>query len=110
MCSVTVIIMFGASQSMNEARDRRLEYFNEATIMCCVYHCVIFTPYYVEEPIAVYTMGYSMIGFAVFNIFVNASVLLYETFSTTVRKYKIIRQKYRKWKSARNLKKVQKKK
>ena len=102
MCSVTVIIMFGASQSMNEARDRRLEYFNEATIMCCVYHCVIFTPFYAEEPTAVYTMGYSMIGFTVFNIFVNASVLLYTTFFTTVRKYKIIRQKYRKWKSARN--------
>jgi hypothetical protein len=83
--------MFGASQSMSEARDRRLEYFNEATIMCCVYHCVIFTPYYAEEPTSVYTMGYSMIAFVVFNISVNASVLLYVTFFTTLRKYKIIR-------------------
>ena len=95
---------------MNEARDRRLEYFNEAMIICCVYHCVIFTPYYAENPTSVYTMGYSMIVFAVFIIFVNASVLLYVTFFTTYKKYKIIRQRYRKWSYMRNLKKIQKRK
>ena len=79
-CSILVIIIFGYSQSMNETRDSKLEYFNEATILCCVYHCIIFTPFYGEDPTALYTMGYSMIFFAVFNVFVNASVLLFVTF------------------------------
>jgi hypothetical protein len=106
---LTVIIIFGYSQSMNEARDRRLEFFNEATIMCCVYHCIIFTPSYVDDPTVRYTMGYSMIFFTVFNILVNASVLLYVTISTTIRNFKIIRYKYRKWSLALKLKKQQKK-
>ena len=76
---------------MNEARDRRLEFFNEATIMCCIYHCIIFTPFYVDDPTARYTMGYSMIFFAVFNICLNCLVLFYVTFHTANKKYKIVR-------------------
>ena len=100
-----VVIIFGYSLSMNEARDRRLEYFNEATIMCCVYHCIVFTPFYVDDPTSRYTMGYSMIFFTVFNILVNGSVLVYVTIFTTIRNFKIIRQRYRKWSLALKLKK-----
>jgi hypothetical protein len=46
---VVVIILLGSSNSFRLARDRRLEYFNEYTILCCVYHFFCFTDF-VEIP------------------------------------------------------------
>lgn len=70
-----VIILFGYSNVYFLPNDRRLEFFNEATILLCVYHCFVFTDF-VAEPETRYTMGYSMIGSTIFNFIVNSFLLV----------------------------------
>ena len=70
-----VVIIFGYSNPLKETLDRRLEFFNEATILVCVYHCFIFTSF-TDNPESSYTMGLSMIVISVFNIAGNMGVML----------------------------------
>jgi len=76
---IFVIILLGASQPMNFALDRRLEYFNETTILACVYHMFIFTEF-ADNPIARYLMGYSLIFFALINIVINIIIMIRATY------------------------------
>lgn len=56
-------------------RDRQLEFFNEASILLCVYHLYLFTDF-VDNPIIRYKVGYSFIGCTCANIMVNVFVLM----------------------------------
>lgn len=87
MIGTTVVILFGTTGAMKLPRDRRLEYFNEATIMICVYHLYVFTDF-VDNPVTRYQVGYSLIGTACFNVLVNVSVLVYVTYITMAFKLK----------------------
>jgi hypothetical protein len=78
MTTIAVIIIFGYSNVYFLPYDRRVEFFNEANIMLCVYHCFLFTDF-VPDPEARYIMGYSMIASTVFNFFVNGVLLLSDT-------------------------------
>lgn len=75
---IAVIIIFGHSNVFFLPKNRRMEYFNEATIVSCLYHCYLFTDF-VPSPVDRYTMGYSMIAFTMLNFVVNCSVMLLET-------------------------------
>jgi len=88
-CSV-VLILFGESRSMNLALDRRIEYFNEATILICTYHLFIFTDF-VQDPEPRYTMGYSVIFFALMNIMTNLIAMIYVTLKVIIKKFKVTR-------------------
>ena len=70
-----VVIIFGYISAKRLPRDRRMEYFNEVTIMMCVYHLFFFTDF-VDDPIARYQLGFSLIGVTCLNIIGNVSVLL----------------------------------
>ena len=76
--SVMVIVIFGYSNVYYMAKDRRLEFFNEFTILCCIYHYYLFTDF-VPDPEARYTVGYSLIGFTLLNFIVNVIVMTYTT-------------------------------
>jgi hypothetical protein len=78
------------------SRNRRLEFFNEATILICCYHTFLFTDF-VDDPIMRYSMGYSLIGFTVLNIAVNICLMMMETGKSLLRVFKVIRFKYRGW-------------
>ena len=60
-----VIIIYGYSDVHLLALDRRLEYFNDSSIILCVYHCFLFTDF-VDDPIARYQIGYSFIATVLF--------------------------------------------
>ncbi len=77
MCA-SVIIIFGYSRIYFISIDRRLEYFNEAVILCCIYHYYLFTDF-VPDPAARYTIGYSLVGFTLLGIVVNLIVMLNAT-------------------------------
>lgn len=78
MTCITVIIIFGYSNVYFLPYDRRVEFFNEATIILCVYHCFIFTDF-VADPEVRYLMGYSMIVCTCFNFIVNGLLVLFDT-------------------------------
>lgn len=77
MTSVFVIITFGYSNVYFLPYDRRLEYFNEFTILLNVYHCFIFTDF-VPDPEVRFYMGYSMIGFTIYNFSINGGLMIIE--------------------------------
>lgn len=101
ICSVTVIIIFGYSNVYFLPSDRRLEFFNEATILLCVYHCFLFTDY-VPLPEDRFFMGYSMIASTVLNFSVNGGLLIINSIKLLVKQYKTTRKKYRFWKHKRS--------
>ena len=75
-----VVIIFSYKVTFNLSRDQMLEYFNEATILICVYHLFIFTDY-VDNVNARFVMGYSLVFFAFLNLLVNVLVLITVTIS-----------------------------
>lgn len=87
LTSVFVIVIFGYSNIYYLARDRHLELFNEATILCCIYHYYLFTDF-VPDPEVRYTIGYSLIGFTFLNFVVNFIVMCYKTIVILIKKYK----------------------
>jgi hypothetical protein len=78
MLGTVVVILFGSINTYTLPRDRRLEYFNEATIMLCVYHYYVFTDF-VSDPVARYQTGYSLIAVTCINLAVNMIVMVYVT-------------------------------
>ena len=78
MLGTVIIILFGSVNAYTLPRDRRLEYFNEATIMLCVYHYYVFTDF-VSDPVARYQAGYSLIAVTCTNLAVNMIVMLFVT-------------------------------
>ena len=72
---VAVIVLFGYSNVYFLPSDRRLEFFNEFTILMCLYNCYLFTDF-VPRPEERYTMGYCMIVCTVFNFTVNATFMI----------------------------------
>lgn len=75
---IVVIILFGYSNVYFIPKDRRLEFFNEATILLCLYHFYLFTDF-VPDAEARYTMGYSLIVATCFNFGVNVIVMIEAT-------------------------------
>jgi len=71
-----VVIIFGYISAYRLPRDRRIEYFNEITIMMCVYHLFLFTDY-VDDPVNRYYVGFSLIGVSCLNIIGNLSVMIW---------------------------------
>lgn len=98
-CGVIVVIIFGSTDSFRLPRDRRMEYFNEANIMCCVYHFFCFTDF-VDAPARPY-VGYSLIGNVVFGLVVNIVVMFKVAGSDIVFKLKKLRYLYRFWRARR---------
>jgi hypothetical protein len=94
MLSTIVIILIGYSAPMALPINRRLEYFNEATILACIYHYYIFTSF-VPNPETRYLVGWSLIGFATLNVLVNLFFLLLATYETLKLNVKMCRQKCR---------------
>lgn len=72
--SISVIMIFGYSNVFFLPYDRRLEFFNETTILLCVYHCYLFTDF-VPGPEDRYSMGFSMIGCIILNFAVNGYLI-----------------------------------
>jgi hypothetical protein len=72
------VIIFGYISAHKFPRDRRIEYFNEVTIMMCVYHLFVFTDF-VDDPVTRYYVGFSLIGVSCLNIIGNVSVMLWVT-------------------------------
>ncbi len=99
-CSVVVVIVFGSINSMRLPRDRRLEYFNEANIMLCIYHFYCFTDF-VDVPTRVY-VGYSLIGCVSFNLLINMLIMFKVAGSSIMFKLRELRYKYRLWRVKRN--------
>jgi hypothetical protein len=85
---------------MRLPRDRRLEFFNEANIMCCIYHFYCFTDF-VDVPTRVY-VGYSLIGCVSFNLLVNMLVMFKVAGSDLIHKLRKARYKFRFWRAKRN--------
>jgi hypothetical protein len=73
-----VVISVGHSNIYRLPSDLRLEYFNECTIMICVYHYICFT-LFVDDPIVRYYVGYSLIGVTCFNLVVNVLLIVIHT-------------------------------
>lgn len=73
--SVIVIILFGYSNVFYRAKDRRLEFFNEFIILCCVYHYYLFTDF-APDPDSRYFMGYSLIFCTLVCLAINLIVML----------------------------------
>ncbi len=69
------VIIYGYISAHKFPRDRRMEYFNEVTIMMCVYHLFVFTDF-VDDPFTRYYAGFSLIGVTCLNIVGNVAVLL----------------------------------
>lgn len=88
------MILLGHSNSFWLPSDRRLEFFNEATIMLCVYHCFLLTDF-VDDPETRYQIGFSFIAFVCFNLAVNLLWLAYNTLTVMITTYKKLRQKFR---------------
>lgn len=76
--SIVVIIMFGHSNVHHVPSHRRLEYFNEWSILVSLYHFVCFTPF-VSDPVTKYNVGYSLIAVVSTNWLVNAFIMIKET-------------------------------
>jgi len=81
------VIVFGYISAKRLPRDRRMEYFNEVTIMMCVYHLFVFTDF-VDDPITRNYAGYSLIGVTCLNIVGNIGVLLSVTLKMLIFKLK----------------------
>jgi hypothetical protein len=90
-------------------RNRVLEFFNEAIILLCCYHTFCFTDF-VDDPIIRYNVGFSLIVLTSINVGVNIIVMMLETLKKLFRIFKVLRQKYEKWKILRKIKQIQKKK
>lgn len=71
-------IFFEYSNVYLIAKLRRIEYFNEATIMLCSYHTFLFTDF-VDDPLDRYSIGYSLIASTGFNIAVNICMMMIDT-------------------------------
>ena len=74
MC-IIVVISFGYSLPFRLPFDRRIEYFNEITIVLCCYHLFLFTDF-VDDAEIRYYIGYSIMSFACLNIFVNLGFII----------------------------------
>lgn len=72
---VLVIVFFGYSNVYFIPKDRKLEFFNEATILLCVYHFYLFTDF-VPDAEARYALGYSLIVSTCLNFGVNVLVMV----------------------------------
>lgn len=105
--SVMVIITFGSSDAFRLPRDRRLEYFNETTILWCIYHFFCFTDF-VEVPERT-QVGYSLMGFVMLNFIGNLIVMLYVAAADLCHKMKKWRFQFRMWKFKRSKKNKPKK-
>ena len=75
LSSVFVIITLGQILPFREPLARRMEYFNEITILFCFDHLYLFTDF-VFDPVTRFNTGYSLIGFALFNFVFNIIVSL----------------------------------
>ena len=91
---ILVVIIFGHSLPFHLPRDRRIEYFNEVSILICSYHLFLFTDF-VDDADTRYQIGYSMIAFTSLNILVNLLLLVFTTMGQIVKTLKQVRQKYR---------------
>lgn len=116
--SVAVIILFGHSNVHHLPSDRRLEYFNEWSILICQYHFICFTAFVSDANIK-FSVGYSLIAVVTFNFFVNVFFMLRPTilgviwyFKTKIHAYKVkkIRAKNAKTALAKAIKQFQKRK
>lgn len=74
---MVVIVIFGYSNVYFLPYDRKLEFFNEFTILTCLYNCYLFTDY-VPSPETRFIIGYSMIVCTMFNFAVNATLMVIE--------------------------------
>jgi len=68
---------------------RRVEYFNEVTIMICAYHYFCFTDF-VSDPETRYTVGLWLILFTCLNMFVNLAVLLISVLLKLANKIRLV--------------------
>ena len=75
LSSLTVIYVLGYILPFREPLARRMEYFNEISILFCFDHLYLFTDF-VLDPVMRFNIGYSLIGFALFNFVVNIIVNL----------------------------------
>ena len=93
--SAIVIIIFGSSNVFYMQKDSRLEFLNEFIILCCIYHYYLFT-HFVPDPVARYTMGYSLIGFTLLALVINLIVMLQQTVKKVILIFKFYKSKLRK--------------
>ncbi len=87
LSSVCVIIILGYTNVFFLPFDRKLEYFNEASILICINHLFLFTDF-VSDPQTRYFIGYSMIASILLNFIVNAFLVLQDTIMKFVKLYK----------------------
>ena len=87
-------MIYGYSDVHRLALDRRLEYWNESSIMLCVYHCFLFTDF-VDDPIARYQIGYSFIATVLLNLAVNIIIMLLAIIEKICFTLKTLRKRYR---------------
>ena len=66
------------SDVYREPKTRRIEQFNEWTIMLCAYHYFGFSDF-VDDPEVRYYVGYSLILVTIVNLVVNITIMLLET-------------------------------
>jgi hypothetical protein len=93
-CAV-VIILYGYSNVYQTPKMRKLEFFNEATILLCCYHIFCFTDF-VDDPTMRYKIGFSLIAFTTLNLSINVFIMLFETIKSLFRFFMVLRQKCRK--------------
>ncbi len=85
---VAVIILFGYSNVFYLPFDRRLELFNEYTVLMCVYNCFLFTEF-VPSPGTRFSIGYSMIVCTLLNFAVNTFLLILATLKKMIKLFVI---------------------
>jgi len=93
------VLCLGSIDIFRLTNDEKLEYFNEALILICVYHFLCFTDF-VDILVREY-VGISLVFFSIFNVSINLLVLLIATFKRILFVQKKLRYKYRVWKIKR---------
>ena len=78
LVSVATIIVLGMADPYHLPAVRRLELFNEATILLWAYYMAVFTDF-VPNVRARYSMGWHLMALVGFNIFVNIAFLYRHT-------------------------------
>jgi hypothetical protein len=94
------IIFFGYCNVYKMKEMRRLEFYNEFSIMLCIYHSFLFTDY-VDDPLIRYTMGYSLICITLVNLGGNLVIMTIGTMQKVFGLLKRMKQKFRRWRHIR---------
>ena len=100
LTNMCAIIFFGYSNVYKMKKMRRLEFFNEVSIMLCIYHSFLFTDY-VDDPLIRYTVGYSLICTTFLNLGGNLVIMIIGTLQNFFGLFKRMKRKLRRWRHIR---------